>query len=484
MDIAASTPEVAGIERAVRVGHAAEIAVRRAARVEVQRKRDHAARCVLRTGLVALLPLVVGQGAAVAQAPDWIVVDPGPHPAGTAHHPLIVRILGYDRHGNPLITSPTPTGYVPTQIRHAYGFDQLSSTGFRQTIAIVDAYDDPTAASDLETAISTFGLAGMHGLSSSDPCTVATGPFPCFQKVYAQSIPTTDSGWALEISLDVQWAHAVAPGANILLVEAATNGAANLYGATSVAVHDGAHVVSMSWGGSESSGELSDDGYFDQPGVAFTAFTASSGDSGTGVIYPAASPYVLGVGGTTLPLDANGNLDGRGNGMEWLRRRYQRLRARARLSAQFNYGIAITGGARGVPDVSYDADPNTGVAVYDSTRYQGQSGWFELGGTSAGAPQWAALVALADQGRGAALTTSNLTNSPAYAAATGSVYGAGYRDVTSGTNGSCGTDCTAAPGYDLVTGLGSPLAGELVPSLAGNGTSPPSGPSPSVPVTD
>src|SRR5207247_1098068 len=116
-----------------------------------------------------------------------------------------------------------------------------------------------------------------------------------------------DAGWALEISLDVQWAHAIAPGADILLVEASTNSFSNLLGAVDVAVARGAQVVSMSWGGSEFSSEASYDSHFNVTGVTFTA---ASGDSGNGVIYPAASPYVVAVGGTTLPLDSSGNLTG------------------------------------------------------------------------------------------------------------------------------------------------------------------------------
>lgn len=358
------------------------------------------------------------------------------------------------------MATTSPTGYSPSQIRHAYGFDTLSNTGSGQIIGIVDAFDDPTAASDLKTFITTFGLTMMNGLPGTPSCSVSAGPHPCFQKVYAQSKPRTDSGWALEISLDVQWAHTVAPGADILLVEAKTNSFSNLLGAVDAAVSGGAKVVSMSWGGSEFSSESSYDFHFNKSGVTFTA---SSGDSGTGVIYPAVSPYVVGVGGTSLPLDGSGNLtgaetawSGSGGGISSIE---------SEPGYQTNYPIPNTGGKRGVPDVSYNADPNTGVSVYDSTRYQGQAGWWQVGGTSAGAPQWAALIALADQGRGSSLSSNSLSSSPEYNAASGSAYSSNYRDITSGTNGSCATTCSAATGYDFVTGVGSPLGNNLVPYL-------------------
>lgn len=216
----------------------------------------------------------------------------------------------------------------------------------------------------------------------------------------------------------------------------------------------------MSWGGGESSSETSSDSHFNVTGVSFTA---SSGDSGHGVIYPSASPYVIGVGGTTLPLDSSGNLTG--SEAAWSGSGGGISAYESEPGYQSSYPIPNTGGKRGVPDVSYDADPNTGVSVYDTTSYQGQSGWFVVGGTSAGAPQWAALIALVDQGRSSSLPSNNLSSSPEYNAAASVVYASNYRDITSGTNGTCGSLCTAATGYDFVTGLGSPLANSLVPYM-------------------
>ncbi len=362
-----------------------------------------------------------------------------------------------DRQAHPPIhvrggaTATYQSGYQPLQLRHAYGFDQLSCSapgaspcGTGQSIAIVDAFDDPTAESDLGTFDTQFGLLA---------CTSSNG---CFTKATPQGLPKTNSGWALEISLDIQWAHAMAPGAKILLVESANNTLSSLLSAVDYAVGQGAHVVSMSWGGSEFSSETGYDYHFNVSGVTFTA---ASGDNGTGTLYPAVSSNVTGVGGTTLPLDGAGNLtgaetawSGSGGGISL----YE-----TQPSYQASYGIS-SNGMRGSPDTSYDADPNTGVAVYDSTPYFGQTGWFVVGGTSAGAPQWAALTAIANSLRSTPLSG---TNSALYQAATGTAYATNYRDITSGTNGTCGTICTAGPGYDFVTGLGSPLANALVPAL-------------------
>jgi len=373
-----------------------------------------------------------------------------------------------DRFAHPPIhvrgkAKPAPVAYMPSQIRHAYGIDGIINDGTGQIIAIVDAYDDPTIANDLETFITTFTLRQMNGLPGQPTC--AAGGHPCFQKVYAQgTTPPVNGGWALEIALDVEWAHAIAPGADILLVEANSNSLSDLLGAVDVAVGQGAKVVSMSWGGSEFFGESLYDYHFSQ--ATGVTFTAASGDSGTGVIWPSASPYVVGVGGTTLQLDSFGNVtsetawSGSGGGIS----AYE-----SEPVYQTNFGV-MGGGGRGVPDVSYVADPNTGVEVYDSTPYNGQTGWFTVGGTSVGTPQWAALVALADQTRtaGSPSLYTTQTSSPIYYAANSTAYASDYRDITTGSNGrrNCRI-CSATIGYDFVTGLGSPLANNLVPFLSG-----------------
>ncbi|HET8999995.1 MAG TPA: S53 family peptidase [bacterium] len=360
----------------------------------------------------------------------------------------------------------SPIFYMPSQIRRAYGLDNVTSDGSGQVIAIVDAYDDPTIASDLQTFITQFGLGSMNGLSPQTACTVAAGPHPCFQKMFGPGpTPQTNSGWALEIALDVEWAHAIAPGADILLVEASTSSLSDLLGAVDVAVGNGAKAVSMSWGGPEFLTESLYDDHFSTPkGVTFTA---ASGDSGSGVLWPAASPYVVGVGGTTLQLDSSNNVisetawSGSGGGISV---------AEKEPVYQTNF-LVMSGGGRGVPDVSYVADPNTGVEVYDSTPYNGQIGWFTVGGTSVGTPQWAAIVALADQTRpaGSQPLYTTQTSSPFYYAANAMVYASNYRDITVGSNGrrSCRI-CSATVGYDFVTGLGSPLSNNLVPFLSGH----------------
>lgn len=343
-----------------------------------------------------------------------------------------------------------PTGLTPSQVARFYGFDQVANQGQGQTIAIVDAYDDPNIESDLAVFSNMFGLS---------PCTTLNG---CFKKIYAaKRKPRTDGGWSLEMALDVEWAHAIAPQAKIILVEAASSSLADLMRAVDVAVKNGASVVSMSFGGSEFSSESSYDGHFSASGVTFTA---SSGDSGTGGEYPAASQRVVAVGGTTMSSDSAGNYLGETawNGSGGGQSSYE-----AEPAWQKSFGIPNDPAAlRGIPDVAYGADPNTGFSVYSSVATQGQSGWFQVGGTSAGAPQWAALFAIANSTR-VALGKATLSGSSPYLYSMASgAYAWNYHDITSGTNGTCGALCIATANYDYVTGLGSPLANHIVSSLA------------------
>lgn len=248
-----------------------------------------------------------------------------------------------------------------------------------------------------------------------------------------------DSGWGLEIALDTQWAYAIAPSANILLVEAKSNSLTDLLAAVDYALNPSEFpdskvvAVSMSWGANEFLYETSYDSHFTSSNGAFFA---SSGDSGAGVIWPAASPKIVAVGGTTLRLNTDGSVasetgwKGSGGGVS---------SREAEPSYQSLYGISGAKNHRCVPDVSYDADPNTGFSVYD-TDY---GGWLVVGGTSAGAPQWAAIQSLG-------LTASN---SNFYTDAKSSSYSSDFRDITSGKNGRY----SAGTGYDFVTGLGSPI---------------------------
>lgn len=371
------------------------------------------------------------------------------HPQGewTAHPPLHIARA----------SASVPSGYTPSQIRHAYGFDQLTADGRRQVIGIVDAFDAPTIAKDLGTFVDTYHLQTMNGTPGQPACTVAKGPHPCFQTVFTQkAAPAADAGWALETSLDVEWAHAAAPMADIVLVETKNAALTNLLAGVDKAVKAKAHVVSMSWGGPEFSAEARYDTHFRKDGVTFLA---SSGDDGAGQSFPASSPAVLSVGGTSLLLDDAGSparetaWKGSGGGIS----AYE-----AEPAYQSKFGID-TAGKRSGPDISYAADPAHGVSVYDSTPQNGQSGWYSIGGTSAAAPQWAGIIALANQTRATPLSTKLAVSSFVYdAAAIAHTY---FRDIKSGKNGPCGSDCKAAAGYDYVTGLGSPIVNTLVPYL-------------------
>jgi subtilase family serine protease len=346
-------------------------------------------------------------------------------------------------------SNPPTSAFTPSQIRHAYGFDQMVNQGAGQTIGIVDAYDDPNAEADLGVFSAQFGLPA---------CTSNNG---CFRKVYGNGKkPVANANWAVEIALDVEWAHAIAPKATILLVETPSNSLSDLVNGAVVAVRNGASAVSMSWTAGEFSGETSMDKNFVSNGVTYLA---ASGDAGTGTAYPAVSPDVIGVGGTSLYLDGSGNYQsesawtGSGGGLSTYEREP---------SYQAQFGITNDArGYRGAPDVSYNGNPGTGYAVYDSVGISGYAGWFQVGGTSAGTPQWAALIAITNSMR-AASRKSNLsnTNTTLYTLAKTAI-NTDFRGVTQGTNGTCGTMCTASTGYDYVTGLGTPQVALLINAL-------------------
>nr|WP_246214162.1 S53 family peptidase [Kitasatospora viridis] len=326
----------------------------------------------------------------------------------------------------------TVSGYGPSDIQSAYNLaSAASSNGAGETVAIVDAQDDPNAESDLAAYRSQFGLP---------ECSSANG---CFSKVDENggtNYPSPDSGWAGEISLDLDMVSATCPNCNILLVEATSASTQDLGTAVNQAVSMGAKFVSNSYGGSESSDETSaDSSYYNHPGVAITA---SAGDSAYGVEYPAASPYVTAVGGTSLTQDSSARgwsesvwgtsaTEGTGSGCS----AYE-----AKPSWQTDSGCSN----RTVADVSAVADPATGVAVYDT--YQA-SGWNVYGGTSASSPIIASVYALAGN------PGANTTPAADLYANTSAL-----NDVTTGSNGTCDPSylCTAGPGYDGPTGLGTP----------------------------
>ena len=341
---------------------------------------------------------------------------------------------GLRAHTNHMIlNSPAAASTViyetPASIRSVY---KLPTTGGGGVIAVVGAYDYPTAENDLAVFSSTFHLPA---------CTSATG---CFQKLYASGKkPAANCGWAQEAALDIEWAHAMAPNARILLVEAASNSSTDLLPAVDLANsmvsrHGGFGEVTMSWGFSEFYGETSFDSHFQTTGVVYFA---SSGDIGGQRSYPGVSPYVVCAGGTSIHRDASGSFvsetawSGSGGGPSSYESRpiYQ------------NAIVTTVGTHRGSPDVSFDADPHSGVIAYDSTSCGGISGWLIFGGTSVSSPSMAGIVNLSSHfyhSSGIELSTmySNLGTS-------------NFRDIVSGTAGSY----SAKPGWDFVTGLGSSL---------------------------
>ncbi len=327
---------------------------------------------------------------------------------------------------SPLVT---PSGYGPSDLRSAYNLP--SNGGAGATVAIVDAYDDPNAESDLAAYRSQYGLPA---------CTTANGCFRKADQNGGTNYPSADSGWAGEISLDLDMVSAVAPNAHILLVEASSASMTALGTSVNRAVTMGAKYVSNSYGGSESSSDSSyDSSYFNHPGVAITV---SAGDSAYGAEYPAASQYVTSVGGTALSRASNSrgwsesvwktnSTEGTGSGCS----AYD-----AKPTWQTDTGCS----KRAIADVSAVADPATGVAVYQT---YGGSGWAVYGGTSASSPIIASVYA--DAG------TPGASDQPAHYPYqhTGSLW-----DVTTGNNGSCSPSylCTAGTGYDGPTGLGTP----------------------------
>jgi len=377
---------------------------------------------------------------------------PSAHPVPTMNPPLRVKVIGHLPNGKPRLARTSPTGLPPGAIGSVYslsGLSPSSGAGAGQIIAIVDAYHDPNALSDLNTFNTQYGYAQLS------TCTSLSQSGPCFLQADPQGTPRVNSNWVVEESLDIEWAHAEAPAAKIVLVEAASNSATNLFGAVSYANSIGATEVSMSWSGGEFSGETAYDADMAHAG---TFYTTSSGDSGHGAQYPAASPNVIAVGGTTLNGCSGTSCSGFTSETTWSGSGGGASAVEAIPGYQSGYTgpvfgaptiSGLTGGQRGIPDVSFDANPSTGVSIYDSTRYQGQSGWFTVGGTSVGAPDWAGVLA--------AGTAAGKTALQGHAAIYSGGYATNLRDITSGTNGTCGTDCTAGSGYDLVTGLGSPV---------------------------
>jgi subtilase family serine protease len=321
--------------------------------------------------------------------------------------------------GQPLQTA-TPAGYGPADLRSAYNLK--TTGGANQTVGIVDAYDDPSAESDLATYRSTFGLPS---------CTTANG---CFRKVDengGDNFPKANTGWDFEIALDLEMVSAICPNCKILLVEASNEALSHLGPAENTAASLGATEISNSWGQNESNSDPSyDKAYFAHPGIALVA---ASGDSGFGVAYPATSPNVTAVGGTSLQKSSSK----RGwTETAWGLTGSGCSKVEAKPAWQTDTGC----GDRTIVDVAAVADPTTGVALFFA------GSWYVIGGTSVGSPVIAAVFALA--GNAASLTGAASAYAP----------GASLYDVTGGSNGTCAVSylCTAGIGYDGPTGNGTP----------------------------
>jgi subtilase family serine protease len=277
---------------------------------------------------------------------------------------------------------------TPAEVTHAYGLDAVTfddggqtikGNGSGETIAIVDAFHDPTLVSDLHTFDQAFGLAD-----------------PALSQINLAG-GRVDSGWDQEEALDVEWTHAIAPGANIVVVEARSANTKDLMTAVNVARNlPGVVAVSMSWGGGELSSQLPSDSRFTTPaGHTGITFFAASGDEGSigGAEWPASSTRVVAVGGTTLLTSAAGNYLGE---TVWA----GTSGGLSRFESEPAYQHNVQGtGRRSTPDVAFLADPATGVAVYATDPTTGFGSWFQVGGTSVGAPAWAAILAIVDQGR-------------------------------------------------------------------------------------
>ena len=356
-------------------------------------------------------------------------------------------------------------GYSPAQVVSAYGFTSNVSTagadGTGQTIALVEAYHSKTIVSDLQTFDQLFHLPGPPSIQQ-------------FNQYGGTQLPAVNNTWSQETALDVEWAHAIAPGAKIVIVEAKSDRLVDLLTAIDAARRiNGVTVVSISWGVNEFASETSFDYLFTAPAEhSNITFVASSGEHATAgpLQWPATSPDVVSVGGSTLTL---ANADGITVDAPWT----------STDSGNSQYEAAPpfqkSGGKRGVPDVVYDGNPTTGFAVYDSSN----GGWVTLGGTSAGAPQWAALIAIADQIRAtdgkASLDGSTQTLPQIY-----NYYSQPNSDVVTFTQSDGGTiaagsltGATGGQGAKVINHLAAtttaPAAAKSKPAAGTPGTKPP-----------
>jgi hypothetical protein len=410
----------------------------------VSRRRGDRTRFAPVPALIEILEARQLLSAAAASALSKLVAQPTVIVTGT---------VGGNGRGNSPAINPAVAGISPSQMQTAYGinlitFGSVAGTGAGQTIALIDAYNDPNIISDANTFSTTFGLPQFNG---------SGGPtLQVLNETGGTSLPTNDGAdsWALEESLDVEWAHAVAPQANIILYEASSSGFDLYTAAQTAAATAGVSVVSMSWGASEYSFESGYDSYFTTPsGHAGVTFLASTGDSGAPAEYPAFSPNVVAIGGTTLTLNADNTY---ASESAWSRSGGGISQYESQPSYQSGKVNGTSSSFRTAPDVSMDA--GSSVAVLDTYN----SGWTAAAGTSLSTPMWAGLIAIANQGlaingvsplNGATQTLPTLYNLPS----------SDFHDITTGNNG-----FAATTGYDLASGLGTPVANTLVPDIVSN----------------
>jgi subtilase family serine protease len=393
------------------------------------------------------------------------------------------RALAAGGEASPLATSVPVTVYTPAQIRAAYGLPAVSAStagltaaqaaqlGAGQTIYIVNAKHDPNIVAELAAFNAKFGLptcsARTLAASASLPLAAASKTGCELVVAYSTSAgaltataPAYDSGWATEIALDVQWAHAIAPLARLVLIEAPDASVSSLSKAVALANRMGPGVVSMSFGAAEGNWTATYDSVFAGTGMSYLAAT---GDNGAAVSWPSVSSRVLAVGGTTLSYAGSGSRSettwsGTGGGT-------------STYVALPSYQAGTVGGyaRRAVADVAFNADPNSGQ--YIATIAPGSTAvrWVSAGGTSLATPQWAGLLAIGNALRAAggkavlgqphAVVYQQIGAAPTQ-------YASVFKDVATGRNGSC-TTCVAKAGYDTPTGWGTPQASALLNSLSG-----------------
>ncbi|WP_295994427.1 S53 family peptidase [Rugamonas sp.] len=386
----------------------------------------------------------------------------------------------------PLASSGVVATYTPAQIRAAYGLPtlpalgatlsaaQAAQLGAGQTIYIVDAQDDPNVAAELTAFNQKFGLptcaakavasnAGLPLAAASASACELSVVYSTASGAMTATRPAYDAGWATEIALDVQWAHATAPLARIVLIEVADASYNTLLSGVKLANAMGPGIVSMSFGGAESSGTTASEATFSQANMTYLAAT---GDSGAGVSWPAVSAHVLAVGGTTLSYNAGGTRtetawSGTGGGVS----QYTPTPA-----YQSNAVPGLGNAAhRTVADVAFNADPASGQYVAVMAQGATAAGWVSVGGTSLATPQWAGVIAIANalrlQGGKAVLGAPHAVLYGQIATVPGS-YASNFADILKGSDGTCAA-CSAKTGYDQVTGLGTPNAAGLLATLSG-----------------